>query len=73
MGGAEMYIDAVGMHDFPASNQVQLEFIDEEYVNLGPIFNAPTLSGKSSPLSHIYMAIFTKWVVLFLFLWLPIF
>ena len=54
MGGAEMYIDAVGMHDFPASNQVQLEFIDEEYVNLGPIFNAPTLSGKSSPLSNLH-------------------
>lgn len=44
MGGAEIYIDAVGMHDFPASNQVQLEFTNEEYANFGPIFNGPGLS-----------------------------
>jgi hypothetical protein len=44
MGGAEIFIDGKGMHDFPASNQVQFEFTNEEYANLGPIFNAPTVS-----------------------------
>ena len=49
MGGAEIFIDGKGMHDFPASNQVQFEFTNEEYANYGPIFNAPTVSGKHIP------------------------
>ena len=47
MGGAEFFIDGAGFDEIPSSNSVKFTFEDEEeFENIGTVFNGPTISGK---------------------------